>query len=73
MASPAKKTSDNRTGGSLSASAIESSTQISDDVNGTSMIQRPNGPELTGADPHAGKYTAREVATGGAASGAAWS
>jgi len=35
--------------------------------------QPPNGPELTGADPHAVKYSAREVATSGAASGAAWS
>jgi hypothetical protein len=34
---------------------------------------QPNGSELTGADPHAGKYSAREVATSGAASGAAWS
>jgi len=32
-----------------------------------------NGPELTGAGPHAGKYSAREVATRGTASGAAWS
>jgi hypothetical protein len=35
--------------------------------------RRPNGPELTGADPHAGKYSAREAATRGSASGAAWS
>jgi hypothetical protein len=33
----------------------------------------PNGPELTGADPHAEQYSAREAATRGAASGAAWS
>jgi hypothetical protein len=33
----------------------------------------PNGPELTGADPPAPKYSSREAATSGAASGAAWS
>jgi hypothetical protein len=36
-------------------------------------LRPSNGPELTGADPHAGKYSAREVATSGAAPGAAWS
>jgi hypothetical protein len=33
----------------------------------------PNGPELTGADPHAQKYSARKAARRGAVSGAAWS
>jgi hypothetical protein len=37
------------------------------------LLVTPNGPELTGADPHAEKYSAGEAATSGAASGAAWS
>jgi hypothetical protein len=36
-------------------------------------FHRTDGPGLTGADPHAEKYSAREVATSGPASGAAWS
>jgi hypothetical protein len=39
----------------------------------SSLFMPPNGPQLNGADPHATKYSAREVATGGSASGAAWS
>jgi hypothetical protein len=34
-------------------------------------VLAPNGPKLTGADPHAQKYSPREAATSGAASGAA--
>jgi hypothetical protein len=42
-------------------------------VAGASETPTPNGPELTGADPHAEKYSPPEVAASGAASGAAWS
>jgi hypothetical protein len=37
------------------------------------IIVPSNGPKLTGADPHAEKYSVREAATGESASGAAWS
>ena len=37
------------------------------------LRETPNGPELTGADPHAQKFSTREEPSCGSASGAAWS
>ena len=62
--------------GGVAADAIPATRQAVDAVIVviTLRILPPlNGPKLTGADPHAVKYSVREVARRGAASGAAWS